>query len=457
MLRLRITTIALLIALGLGSAAAQTQGTRVHLPLLASPRGASTSLNLSAATYLGGPQADRAAAVDRAPDGTVLFAGTMPGYTPAVAPTTLLNGTAGTILRFDRTGRQLLSATRVGASVADMELGPDGAIALCGDFGVALLDPAASRVQWSAAVGAGRRCAAGNDGAVAVLVDGEVAAFDAAGAPLGRWAVGAGTANDVAVDGRNKLVIVAGFVQVTSTLQVPFIRAFGYDGALRWRSYDFAAGTPNLGSADSRGERIAIGRDGKLYFAGSINGSTGVSVFARDPKDTGRSAADRTVVTDKYTNPYNTGSVKMLWLARFDPADGELELAQSLLTRRSDDKGNSIGAGAIAADADGTLYVAGAAAAFIASRDSVQVANMPLGTYSGGDAYALELSPDFRQRRLWVAFTGPGGGSGGADGIAVRDGAVALAATLNSGAFVTHNALQAAPGAASEGYLATWE
>jgi hypothetical protein len=244
---------------------------------------------------------------------------------------------------------------------------------------------------------------------------------------------------------------------VSGNLQIPFIRAYGYDGALRWKSYDFPAGTANLGSADTRGERIAIGRDGKLYFAGSINGGTGVSIFIRDPKDTGISATDRIVVTDKYTNPTNIGSVKMLWFGRFNLADGALELGQSLLTRLSSDRGNSIGASAITADVDGTLYLAGSAAAFIASRSEIRVAGVAPGTYSGSDAYALVISPDFTQRRLWVTFTGPAGGAGSANAISVRGGVIALAGSVSSGSFITHNALQPTPGGAADAYLAVWD
>jgi hypothetical protein len=292
---------------------------------------------------------------------------------------------------------------------------------------------------------------------VATLVEGDALAYDAAGALLGRWAVGGSAQNDIAVDGQNRLVIVTGYNQVNGNLQIPFIRAYAYDGALRWKSYDFPAGTPNLGSADTRGERIAIGRDGKLYFAGSINGGTGVSIFVRDPKDTSKGAGDRTVVTDKYTNPFNVGSVKMLWFARFNPADGALELAQSLLTRRSDDKGNSIGASAITADTNGTIYLAGAASAFIAGRSQARVAGVQVGTYSGSDAYALVVSPDLRQRRLWIPFGGPAGGAGSAQAIAERGGLVALAGTVTNGSFATFDPLQAAPGGDNDAYLAVWE
>jgi hypothetical protein len=435
------------------------QGNAAFLPLVLTARGATTSTNLdaSAATHLGGAQADSGSAVAIASDGSVLFGGTMPSYEPPVASVQEPDETAGIVMRFDRTGRSLLGATRIRGTVNDLEVSQNDLIVVCGDFGVAglrLTETALSQI-WSGGVGAGKRCSVGSDDTAAVLVGSEVVVFNDQNGLNSRWKIGSGTANDIAVDDAQKQVFVTGFVQISRNLQIPFIRAFNYDGTPRWKSYDFAAGTPNLGSADTRGERIAIGGDGKLYFAASINGGTGVSIFTRDPKDTSKSASDRTVVTDKYTNPFNVGSVKMLWFARFDPTNGELELAQSLVTRRSDDKGNSIGAASITADIDGTVYLAGSAAAFIANRDNIRVAGIAPGDYSGSDAYVLIVSPDFTQRYTWVTFTGAGG-NGVANAVAVRNRHAALAGTVNSGRFISHNAIQPQPGGDKEAYLAVW-
>ena len=319
----------------------------------------------------------------------------------------------------------------------------------------AVLDPTVSRLLWSSTGIAGRHCAVGADGTVAALVGNEAAVYGADGVALGRWTVGGTAQNDLAVDGQNHIVIVTGYTQVSSNLQVPFIRAYSYNGTVRWRSYDFPVGTVGLGTADTRGERVAIGRDGKLYFVGSINGGTGASSFNRDPHDASKGASDRTVVTDMYTNPSNVGAVKILWLGRFTPTDGSLMLAQSLLTRRSDEQGNSLGAAGLSADADGTVYLAGGAAAFLANRDAATVGGVRVGPY-GGDAYALVIAPDFTERWLWVPFTAPTGGSGSATAISVRGDTVAMAATLSSGAFISVHAVQPAPGGGADAYLAVW-
>jgi hypothetical protein len=458
----RIATLLIVTLTGIGivvGAAAQAPTITLYVPLITSglrQTGAATNLHVEAATHLGGAQADQATAVDIAADGTIVLGGILPGYTPSAHVTTLLNGTSGALARFDRTGQALISFTQIGASVNDLEIGSEGVIVACGDFGIAALDATASDLLWSAAPGAGKRCALGADGTAAVLAGNVIYAYDRAGALLGSWTVAGSAVNDIAVDGANQLVIATGFTQVSGNLQHPFIRGYTYAGGLRWRSYDFPSQVDRL-TADTRGERIAIGRDGKLYFTGSINGGTGVSVLSRDPQDSGRSANDRTVQTDTYTRPTNVGSVKMLWFGRFNPADGALELGQSVLTRLSSGRGNSIGAQAITADADGTVYIGGAASAAIANRDKVTISGAPIGPYGATDAYVLVVSPDFTQRKHWVAFAGPSGGRGGVSGVAVRNGMAALAATLSEGAFITRNALQPGPAGGTDAYLAVWE
>jgi hypothetical protein len=455
---------ALVMVFGSGSSRAQPEGSTIYLPLLRSigliQTGVSNNLNVYSATHLGGPAADTAAAVDIAPDGTVVLGGTLPDFPSSVTPTSLLNGTSGALLRFDSTGQTLLTYTQLGASVNDLEISPSGAIIACGDFGLAALTPAADALLWSVAPGNGQRCAVGADGTAAVLVGATVFVYAADGAPLGSWDVSGSARNDIAVAGAQQLVIVTGYTQVSRDLQLPFLRGYSYSGELRWRSYDTSSAPTNLG-ADTRGERVAIGRDGRLYLTGSINGGTGASVFSRDPKDINLSVNDRTVRTDRFTDPFNVGSVSMLWFGRFNPADGTLELAQSVLTRLSSGRGNSISGQAIMADADGTVYIGGMAFASIANRDTITINGQPTGGYSSGDgaadAYVLVVSPDFRQRQHWVVFAAPGGGRGCVSGISVRNGQAALAATLRGGAFITQNALQPTPGGDRDAYLATWE
>jgi hypothetical protein len=453
---------------------AQEGDERVYLPIVGrgvastpspttnptNPPAPTGNLAVSAATYLGGAGNDSATALDVAPDGTIIVGGVLPGVNLGSAPITLLGGGDGAIMRLDSAGRKVLSVSRIGASVSDLEVSADGRIATCGDFGIAMLDSAAKNVVWSVKPGSGSRCAIGGDGTVAVMGGGSAYVYDASGKPLGNWAIGGSAQNDIAVDSANQQVIATGFTQVSGNLQTPFIRSWSYSGALKWKSYDFGTEAGKAGGADSRGERIAIGRDGKLYFAGSINGGTGVSVFARDPKNINQVLGkDKAVSTDNYNTPTNVGSVKMTWYGRYNPVDGTLELGQSLLTRlgpNKGNKGNSIGVDAIMADETGAVYLSGGAAASIANRDTQQVAGVTVGPYSGDDAYVLVVQPDFKQRRVWTVFGGPSGGSGGGRGVSVRGNVAAVAATMNNGTMITHNAVQQTPAGGTETYVAVW-
>lgn len=417
----------------------------------------SNNLAVSAATYLGGAGSDQASAVDVAPDSTIVLGGSMPGHNPGgVAPTNLLGGGNGVIIRFTRTGQAVLSISRIGSAVQDLEVRDDGSIVVCGDFGVAVLNASADAVLWNANPGAAQRCAIGQDGTVAVLADGSAYVYNAGGSLVKNWSIG-GTENDIAVAAAQSSVIVTGYKQVNSTLQIPFIRAWTYDGTSRWTSYDFPD-APGLG-ADSRGERVAIGRDGKLYFAGTINGGTGASVFSRDPKDINvRLGADRAIQTDQYNTPTNVGSKKITWYGRYNPANGTLEQGQSLLTRLSSGGGNSISVNAITADGAGNVYLAGDAAATIENRNARQVAGITVGPYEIGEAFFLIVRADFRQRFIWTTFTDPSASAGGspANGVAVRNGVVAIGITLTKGKLITHQAIQSAPGTLSDAYLAVW-
>lgn len=442
---------------------------RLYLPLIIGggdpPPGGDGETGVTAATYLGGAGEDSTSGVAVAPDGSVVLAGMMPGHNPGGAtPVTLLDGGDGVVVRLDPDGQAVRSVTRIGDTVTDLEINDSGNIVVCGAFGVAVLNATASATVWDADPGTGKRCALGSDGTAAVLVGSTAYLYDSDGTPLENWNISGNGTNDIAVDGANNLVIATGYTQVSGNLQIAFIRAWDYSGSLDWKSYDFSS-APGLG-ADTRGERIAIGHDGQLYFAGSINGGTGASIFSRDPKDFDQNIDNdpRVVKTDDYTRATNIGSVKMTWFGRYEPTDGTLVTGQSLLTRRtSNNKGNSIGVNAITADATGRVYLAGSTSCCIKERDSQQIAGITVGGYEGSESYFMALSADFKERLVWTPFAGPDASAGGspATGVGVRDGVVAVSVSLNpktdgTRSLITYEALQAAPATLPEGYLAIW-
>jgi hypothetical protein len=425
----------------------------------------SNNLPVSTATFLGGAQDDARYLVDVALDGTLVYAGTLTGQLAGGAtPVDLLGGGDGAVLRLSREGTSVLSLTRIGNAINDLEIDGSGRIAVCGDFGVAVLSADASSVVWNASPGDVKRCSSGTDGTVAVLVGDTVTVYGSDGTPAGSWQVAGTSAQNIAVDGSNNIVIVSGYTQKSSNLQVAYIRGWRYDGTQIWTSYNFSAdaiGAANLG-ADTRGEVVAIGRDGKLYFAGSINGGTGASIFARDPKNINEQSTR--VETDNYNRPTNVGSVKMTWYGRYNPVDGSLETGQSVLTRLSSGRGNSISVNEITADASGRMFLSGGTSCCIQNRDERQVGGVTVGGYSGGEAFFLAVSADFQQRLIWTPFTAPGASGGGSPstGVAVRDGVAAVAIRLEPDSdqqrdlITTSNALLGEPAGLPAAYLAVW-
>lgn len=445
--------------------ASQSSSFFVHLPLVMTPATPLTDLPAIAATYIGGAGADELNGAGIAPDGTLILAGALPGYAPPATPLITLPGaTSGAVVRLSVAGSGVLSVLRFGSVVRDLEINATGHLIVCGDAGIARLGADAATVVWSASPGNVTRCAVGVDGTAAALTGKTVSVYDVNGAPVASWTVDGTVASDLAIDSARGQVIVGGYTQVSSNLQLPWVRAYAYDGTLRWRSYDFAA-APGFG-ADSRVERLALGADGNLYVAGSINGGVGASVFSRDPKDLSLPLGARLVRHDPYSDSTNTGSVKIGWFGRFNPADGSLILAQALLTRRtSDGRGNSVSIRAIAADERGQVFLAGDAACCIKNRDQQRIAGIAVGPYESGEGYVAVISANFQQRLFWTPYAGPAlpGGSSAAHALAVRDGRALAVAALSLDqtkprSLITVNALQPAPGGptGSEGYLLLW-
>ncbi|MBA3533419.1 MAG: hypothetical protein H0T73_15990 [Ardenticatenales bacterium] len=418
----------------------------------------SNHLALLAGSYLGGQGAERLTSVDVAADGSVLVGGAMPGYVPSGgAPGELLGGGDGIVLRLDATGQRVLSLTRMGSVVNDLEINQRGELAVCGDFGVALLDSQASRVVWSRAPGNGARCTIAEDGTVAVLVAGKGYTYDRAGTLLGQWPIGGNAQSDIAIDAASQTVIATGYSQKTINLQVAFLKAWSYTGASRWTSYDFSATAvqaENLG-ADTRGLRVAMGRDGQLYFAGRSDGSN--AIYTRDPQAIDRALGSQEWVrTDRYNDPYNN-SATITWYGRYHPGTGELEKGQFLLARLSTGRGNTIKPLAIMADETGRVYLVGDTTLSIENRDSRQVAGVTVGPYALGEGFLLIVQPDFRQRLIWTPLAGSEGAGGSPlTGVSTRNGVAALVGTLTNGTLITHNAVQPTSSTLPDGYVAVW-
>lgn len=429
-------------------------------------------LQLQAAAYLGGPQADEASAIDIAPDKTIVFAGTIPGNNFGKTPITLLNGGNGVIIRFNSTGTEVLSVTRIGGSVDDMEIdGTAGRIAVIGDFGAALLSPNADKILWhktldpaggGAVASPGRRIAVGSKGTVAALHGKAVTVFDQKGQQLGDWKLSNSYVEDVAIDETSLSVFVVGFdnkrLSSANTgcpgcpVQVAFMFSYGYDGNRKWTNWNYSgADCDNGNEADSRGLRVAMGRDGKLYFGAESAG--GNSIFRWNPRKLGEK---NQIAGDKFHNPYNTAANHISYYARLDPATGELLKGQFLLARLANNKGNAVRMHAVAADEQGNVCVTGVST-FNMDKDNLPTVLGQAVASAGG--FVLVVNPDFSRRLLWTTFETDAYTST-PRAIAAANGAIAIASNVTKDAMLTHNAVQKNANSPSkespDAYVAVW-
>jgi autotransporter-associated beta strand protein len=425
-------------------------------------------LPVSSATYLsGGTNYDSGEAVEIAPDQTVVWAGTLTGQALEVAAgvtaTNLLGGGDGAVVRLNRFGTRVLSVTRLGAAIDDMDVNrSNGVIAVAGPFGVAVLSADAGTVLWSAPLtttnllGAdenGRRVSIAPDGMVAALDNKNIRLFTAVGALLTNWNIGNHFVNDIVLHGESQTVLLCGFDNKTlpgdnacpfCPVQVAFLRAFAYDATQKWQNWAWPGGDLNGNEADSRAYRVTLGRDGMLYLAGESAG--GNSIYRYNA--TNLTMSGNQVTFDGYNNAYNTGANHLTYYCRMDPLTGYVLKGQFALARLPNTYGNTIRPRSIAADESGFVYVGGVSAFQIQNRDLNRIGGFPVAIYSGGDPYLLVVRPDFMQRRAWTVFSGPAGatnppGNGSwLRGVTAGNGLAAVTARATGQMLTTPNAIQ---------------
>jgi hypothetical protein len=428
-----------------------------------------SDLKLCAATYLSGSGDDTVTAVDFAPDGSVLVAGSLVGSELGLTPNLLDGGGEGAVVRLSADGRRALSLTRIGSKVTALQISAStGRVAITGDFGVAVLDASAASIVWKQAVsGTPSRVAIAADGTVAALAGKSVSVFSAEGEALTTFNVSGSQVNDIAIDSGTESVFVVGFKQddgaPCTQLQIPFLRAYDFSGQLRWKAYDWNRTEVGAVSecADSRGIAVALGRDGFLYYAAESHG--GNTVHRREPQ--ALSTMANVIKFDKFNDPYNmNGAAPVGFYARFEPRDGQLLVGQFSVTRLSNDKGNAARPKSIAADEQGNVLVVGDSACCIeGAADKTVDGQAAFGAYAGG-AFLLVASADFRQRLQWTSLRGALGEGASAVAAAAGGGrmAFAIAQSLNEGSTTEHplltsQALQALPGGGkSDGFVAVW-
>lgn len=456
------------------------------------------------ATYLGGPDTlEEWTAVDVAPDGHVVVAGSAAeARFPSVKEQWLLAGGYGVVARFTPSNT-VASVARLGDWIEDLEVADDGRIAVCGSFGVAMLNATGSGLAWhDGTVLRGTRAAqfrnqtppfrnrlytrrvarvaAGADGTVASIQaeekawgsapkKGRLYVWDPTGERLCDLPLTAYKyLKDVCVDSVNELVIVGGFNTYAADsrhmknhpIHMPFLTAYTYTGERVWAAYDFPAAASYAQNtfADSRVQRLSIGRDGMLYMGGYIHG--GDYLWRHDPFDvTKRISID--VPSDNWGRASNMGrGIDHGYFAKFNPATGSILQGQVLLARRQPNGGGKpaqLQIKGIHADTNGTVYLAGFCEAYIRDRDNQVVAGQPVGPYHEPEPFLAVVSSNFTDRPVWTVFSATNTHAA-AWGVSVRNGRAALLGEAYGGALITTtNALHAEPHGATDGYLVTWD
>ncbi len=469
---------------------------------------------VSTASYLGTNSVDDAIfAVDVAPDATIVLGGRLAGFTPSgITATELLGGGDGVVLRCKTSG-EILSLSRIGGCVHDLEIGADGKIAVCGDFGTGLLSADASEVLWvktdikkgtidaytgsfygdfaSSSVNmryrrALSRVSIGSDGTVASMqqplkyYDEQynirptpycwVYIYDIDGNELGRFTADDKYSEDICVDGKNKLVIHAGWNPKhhdwgsvkDHPIHVPFMRAYTYSASLEWENYDWTALAcyQQNSFADSRVSEVVIGNDGYLYMAGYIHG--GDHLWKLGPKKI-TDRPDVFIGYDNYSNPTNMGpGIDHAYFCKYDPVNGDILKGQAAIVRE-----NADGSGrprqsqikGLDAGPDGTVYMSGYCQEFLPNRSSVRINGIAVGSVSSStpaaEPFVLIVNPDWKSRKAWVSFS-KSGCEGIFWGLGCRNGVVATAGTIFKGSAIVSKAEQPSSGGLHEGYIVAW-
>jgi hypothetical protein len=439
-------TINLTFAITGGAATVGTKNTAILQIIDNDP---SENIQLNSATYLGTTGNDSGASVEISPiDNNIIIAGNFNG--------------AGEIQRLQNGNTAPLSNTPLGGIVNDLDVDRDsGEIVAVGDFGIKVYDPTANTVLWSQP-GTFNRVAIANDGTVATLNNNTdtISLWNPTGTQLTSKTLTGTNINpaDITIDPTTKQVFVTGYNQVTSTLQTPFLRGFDSSLNLSWKTWDFSATEvtgQNLG-ADTRGERITIGKDGGLYFLGRTDG--GNNVFQRDGQTITQNLATK-VDLDSFNNFSGAGAGTFTFHAKINPNNGTVDRGQFIVTRTSTGA-NSFTPNSITADEFGNIYIGGSAAFQLQNRPAKTINNQPVGAYTLGEIAVLGLSADYTIRKFWTPLTQTGdadGAKGSVNGFAVAKGqAVILGTVTQASVTTTTNAINPNPLGGNDAYLATW-
>jgi hypothetical protein len=379
--------------------------------------GAPASYSILTSSYLGeAGHDDSVEAAKIQSDGTLVLAANIGPGVQAKLGIKSSRGN-GCILLLSPGGKRVKAARCVATRVMDLAVdGGDHIYVAADEDGVLALSPAADRTLWRNAISGCTRVDAAPDGHCAVLAGQTIHIFDRGGRALGT-ARGKQYTNDVCVDGASRTVIYCGFRNARSwegrrvyPVQICYIYGVDYQGKRKWTNYDWSTdrnserflNKPTNNMADSRADRCAMGKDGKLYVTYQVAG--GNHIFRYSPKNIMEKV--RLAGGDAHHQFYNSRAEHKNVIGRYEPATGDYLAAQQFCGRLNSGRANAVVTkrGDIGADEKGQVYLVGKAAYGIPIN-----LNPTGGEYRGG-GFLLILSPDLKTRLLCTCIA-PGKGS----------------------------------------------
>ncbi|MBL8793230.1 MAG: FecR domain-containing protein, partial [Planctomycetia bacterium] len=352
---------------------------------------ASDDLPVLLATWLGGQGASTLNAAAVASDGSIYIGGTLPGADPELGRPERQSGRGdGVVLRLAADGSRVQASMRFEGSVDALSLDGAGQVYAAGAFGCAKLDAALRQTVWSTK-GKFARMVPGPEGGAVVLAGNTITTLDRQGKALQSWTVADRMIHDLACDVEQRTVFATGSNLPDAVGRVvPFVYAYDAHGRKLWTAHGWTQEqvvAKGLGAA-SEGMRLALGHDGQLYVAGQAHG--GNTVWGRHGDDLDQKLPQPR--GDRFQMAYGIGGQHLTFIGRLDARTGRSDGGTVLLGRHAKDQGASMRPLALAADAEGRIYVGGWAGA------TPPTSQGAFGLHGqGGGAYLCVFDRDFNR------------------------------------------------------------
>ncbi|MGB7087163.1 MAG: hypothetical protein WBD47_16505 [Phormidesmis sp.] len=364
-----------------------------------------------------------------------------------------VNAEEGSLLHWiDPATGEIAQTVTLPAAVSDLAY--DGAMAGAGVLAIATenkvlrLDAISGEVLSEIALEGVGRVAIAADGHVGAIAGKTVYLYDANDAEVFSKFRDYTEVTDVEVrscqgDDANSSVYVTSFRNSSfidledkrNPVQIARLEALDFSGEVQWSLFSDSAETIKQNVADTRLNRVTMGRDGYLYIGGESAGTATIFRWRGQPmsedEQYGREKPFLERI-DEYAQLHNSGAAHLPYYARVHPSEGQLVTSQMSFPRLSNTKANAMRLGDIATGVDGSLYFGGTASASIFNRENLTLNGEPVGGYAGGDRVWMSIAPDFRARNFWTVLAEEGG-KGVVQGVDAGYGYSAALSNVESG------------------------